>query len=141
MEEKRREKNDSVPKKRDQMMINTVSKTLSVEKEALKAASRIRVKRSKGFLGSQFYEEEAEERPTSFLVTQNSISKDPSSGEGDQNKGLKINKGRETSSKKIEEEIKEMDFGKFLKYFFFIAIIIAVIVLIGSQILEFQNAD
>lgn len=103
----------------------------------------MRVKRSKGFLGSRMYDEEVEEeRPLAFVVSQNTTSnKNPSSGGGDQGEGLKLNKDIKNKAVKVDEEIKEVDYGKFLKYFFLIAMIIAVIVLIGSQIVEFQNAD
>ena len=104
---------------------------------------RFRTKRSRGILGQRFLQEERqEERPPSFVLAEGSITgKTHSSGGESQGKGLKLKTGEKNSSGKVDDSMEPTDYGKFLKYLFFVAIIIAVIVLIGSQIVEFQNAD
>ena len=99
-----------------------------------------RVKRSRGVLGEQFMEAEetAEKRPSAFPLAQNTVV-DQVSGE-EKSSEIKLKKEQDTT-KKMDDELESADYGKFLKYFFFVAVIIAVIVLIGSQLLEFQNRD
>ena len=115
--------------------------TSNNNKRGYRGRRRFRKKRFKGILGQRFFQgEKQEERASSFVLAKGSISGKTHSSDGE-DRGLKLKTGEKNSSEKVDDKIEEIDYGKFLKYLFFVAIIIAIVVLIGSQILEFQNAD
>ena len=98
-----------------------------------------------GYLGERFsieYEDEEADKPPPVFQAQGSVSKT-----GEETSAAQKKKNR-MQAKKLGEgkggDIKDLEplsFGNYMKWLFIALLVITVVLVIGSQLLEFQNAD
>ena len=56
-------------------------------------------------------------------------------------KQVKLQESKKTSSRKLEDEDEGINFRGFLKYFIIAALLVAVLMVIFSQVMEYQSRD
>ncbi|MDE0092278.1 MAG: hypothetical protein OXN83_03215 [Oligoflexia bacterium] len=103
---------------------------------------RFRAKRAQGYLGEAYLSEqeqkEKEDKPV-FKATQSSENR---GAFGDETKKGEWVSDRKPAKKNIEDEkIKNINFSAFLKYLVLAVLIIALVVVIFSQVMEYQSRD
>ncbi|MCY4512158.1 MAG: hypothetical protein OXB86_00555, partial [Bdellovibrionales bacterium] len=97
-----------------------------------------------GYLGriSVEYEEEENDKPPPVFQAQAATSQKGGEIPNAQKKKNKLQVKKPGDGKKGRiEDLKPLSLGGYMKWLFIAVLLIAVILVIGSQILEFQNAD
>ena len=102
---------------------------------------RFRAQNAQGYLGEAYLsEEEAEqEKPVFKEVQAGGVSK--GSFAGDTKKNQLIPDRKPNQKKDLDTKVKGMNFSAFLKYFVIIALILVVLVVIFSQVMEYQSRE
>ena len=98
-----------------------------------------------GYLGERFsieYEDEEADKPPPVFQAQGSISKTGEETSASQKKKNRMQiTGQAGGNKGNVTDLTPMTFGNYMKWLIIAILVIAVVLVIGSQILEFQNAD
>lgn len=114
---------------------------LETKKKSKKKSSRMRASTGEGYLGEQiiFLEEEEENKPVFKAKDQDGVG---SAGVSEEQKNKKLVQEKKKSGDiELEDEDQGIDFSGFLKYFVIVALLIAVIMIVFSQIMEYQSRD
>ena len=101
---------------------------------------QMQTRQEETYLGDQIYIIEKEEKATVFKVENNDKSVAVSNEEVGKKAGL-IADRRPDEDSGLDDKQKAMDFGGFLKYLLIAIMIIAIFVVIFSQVMEYQNRD
>ena len=123
------------------------SKGTSVEdpfknnKKTKTKSSRSRVSQGEGYLGDQnYFEPEEEEKQRVFKVTSENKKTNKGTNKEEKDKS-RIQDRKPTGDGNLNDENRGMDFSGFLKYLIIAIMIIALVVVIFSQVMEYQNRD
>ena len=101
----------------------------------------MRVNRGGAYLGDQIYGiEEAEESQPVFKAQDQSKKARAGIGSEGKNK-TRIQERKPTGEVKLDDDNQGLAFGGFLKYLVIAVMIIAIIVIVFSQVMEYQSRD
>ncbi len=143
-DEKRRAKRKKKRKKRSRARRGdgNIAGGFKKKKKQRRASARFPVARGEGYLGDQFYEEDMEEREDKGFKGGTTSQKKGSDGiEEKQDKQLISDKKASATNQGLKDDEYGFKFNKFLKYLVIAAMIIAVIIVVFSQIMEYQSRD
>ena len=100
----------------------------------------MQTRQGEAYLGDQIYIIEEEEKATVFKAEGGDKNAAVSNEEEGKKAGL-IADRRPDEDSDLDDKQKAMDFGGFLKYLLIAIMIIAIVVVIFSQVMEYQNRD
>ena len=106
-----------------------------------RAKSKVRVNRGGAYLGDQIYglEEEEDNQPVFKAQDQ---SKKARTGMGKESKNKnRVQDRKPTNQTKLDDEDQGFKFSGFLKYLVIAVMIVAIIIVIFSQVMEYQSRD
>ena len=125
-------------KKRDGRKLS--SSEFKEEKNKTVKQNQTKGSTSDGVLGQQYYQQEEQEKEPRFKSS--SVAKKSRSGaQEEESKGAAIKNEKVKDKADLEDEDKGLNFGGFLKYLIIAIMIIALIVVVFSQVMEYQNKD